>query len=64
MTPNEFRKIRHRLGLSTRALANLLGVSDGRTVRRWEAGTRFVPGPITRLMRLLATGKIKPADLA
>lgn len=54
MTPNELRKIRSQLGLSTAGLAKLLMVSDGRTVRRWEAGDREIPGPAIVLLRLLA----------
>ena len=57
MTPTEFRTIRHSLGLSTQRLARLLQVSDGRTVRRWEAGDRDIPGPAKVLMRWLSTGK-------
>ena len=64
MTPAEFKAIRHRLGLSAQALARVLGVSDGRTVRRWEAGDRDIPGPARVLMLLLKSGLIKPDDLA
>ena len=64
MTPADFRKIRHTLDLSAQHMARALGVSDGRTVRRWEAGDRDIPGPAIKLMRLLKRGKIKPADLA
>jgi len=69
MTPDEFREIRHALRLSTNHLARLLGVADGRTVRRWEAdpsrpGAREIPGPVVKIMRLLSANKITPADLA
>ncbi len=57
MTPSEFRAIRHSLGLSTQRLARLLEVSDGRTIRRWEAGDRDIPGPAKVVMRWLSTGK-------
>ena len=63
MTPAEFKSIRHALGLSAQGLARTLGVSGGRTVRRWEAGDRDIPGPAIKLMRLLERGKIKPKDL-
>lgn len=53
MTRAEFKTIRHGLNLSTQAMARLLRVSDGRTVRRWEAGERDIPGPAQVLMRLL-----------
>ena len=63
MTPTEFKRIRHNLGLSAQGMARALGVSDGRTVRRWEAGDRDIPGPAIRLMHLLKRGKITPQDL-
>jgi len=40
-----FRRCRQALGLSTAGMARALLVSDGRTIRRWEAGDRAVPGP-------------------
>ncbi len=64
MTPTEFRAIRHALGLSAQAMARLIQVSDGRTVRRWEAGERDIPGPVRVLMLSLSRGVITPADLA
>lgn len=45
MTPADFKAARQRLGLSQNALARALRVADGRTVRRWEAGQRDIPGP-------------------
>ena len=63
MTPTEFRRIRHALGLSAQGLARLLQVSDGRTVRRWEAGDRDIPGPVRVLMLILSSGVITPDDL-
>ena len=45
MTPTEFRKIRHALGLGTPRMARLLGVADGRTVRKWESSERPLAGP-------------------
>ena len=56
MTPAEFKSARHQLGLSANGLAKLFRVSDGRTVRRWEAGDRDIPGPAVVLMRWLITG--------
>jgi DNA-binding transcriptional regulator YiaG len=53
MTAAEFKTIRERLGLNTDGLAVVLGTYDGRTVRRWEATERRIPGPVQRLMRLL-----------
>lgn len=53
MTPEEFKRLRQSWGLSQNDIADLLGVADGRTVRRWEAGTREQPGPVVVLMRIL-----------
>ena len=53
MTPASFRAIRQHLGLSTAHMARVLLVGSGRTVRRWEAGERPVPGPVATLMALL-----------
>ncbi len=64
MTRHEFKTIRHALGLSAQGLARLLRVSDGRTVRRWEAGDRDIPGPAQGIMLLLEREKITPDDLA
>lgn len=38
--------MRAALGLSAGALAKIVRVEDGRTVRRWEAGEREIPGPV------------------
>ena len=46
MTPEDFRDTRLRLGLSQKEMASDLGVHDDRTVRRWEAGERRIPGEI------------------
>ncbi len=53
MTRHEFKTIRHTLALSAQGLARLLRVSDGRTVRRWEDGSRDIPGPAVVIMWLL-----------
>ena len=54
MTPAELRTIRAQLGLSQAGLAALLKVGSGRTVRRWEAGERDIPGPAAVALKLLA----------
>ena len=59
LTPSLFRKWRKKMGLSQEQLANLLQVRSGRTVRRWEAGDREIPGPVRVLMKWLITG-IRP----
>jgi len=47
MTPAELKAIRHSLGMSAEAFARLVRVANGRTVRRWEAAEKDIPGPIT-----------------
>ena len=54
LTPAEFREARQKLGLSQEQLSQLLQVGSGRTVRRWEAGERDIPGPVVVLMHWLA----------
>ena len=46
MTPSELKTARNALGLSAEGLARLVKVESGRTVRRWEAGERDIPGPV------------------
>jgi hypothetical protein len=43
--PDLFRRCRHALGLSAQGMASALRIADGRSVRRWEAGDRDIPGP-------------------
>ncbi|WP_024508414.1 helix-turn-helix transcriptional regulator [Bradyrhizobium sp. ARR65] len=45
-TPEALKDARAALGLSADALARTVRVEDGRTVRRWEAGEREIPGPV------------------
>ncbi|MBR1071138.1 transcriptional regulator with XRE-family HTH domain [Bradyrhizobium japonicum] len=45
-TPEALKDARASLGLSADALAKIVRVEDGRTVRRWEAGEREIPGPV------------------
>ena len=53
MTAAELKAARRDLGLSARGLALALQVSDGRTIRRWEAGENPVPGPVAVAVRLM-----------
>lgn len=53
MTPKQFQDTRERLGLSQAELALIFGVASDRTVRRWEAGERDIPGPVIVLMKLI-----------
>ena len=52
MTPAELKSKRHSLGLSAEAFARLVRVQSGRTVRKWEAGDRDIPGPIQVILDL------------
>lgn len=47
MTPFEFQSSRKRLGLSVDEMARALRLADGRSVRRYEDGSRDISGPIT-----------------
>jgi hypothetical protein len=50
MTPTELKEGRRKLGLSCARFAAAVGVTEGRTVRRWEAGDRDIPGPVIVLL--------------
>lgn len=52
MTPAELKSARHALGLSVEGFAQLMRV-EGRSVRRWEDGTRDIPGPAEAHLELL-----------
>ncbi len=53
MTPDDLRAARAALGLSAEGFARLVRVESGRTVRRWEAGERDIPGPVEVLVSAL-----------
>lgn len=46
LTPTDLKSARQNLGLSAAGFARLVKVESGRTVRRWEAGDRDIPGPV------------------
>ena len=52
MTPADLKSLRKQLGLSQAELAEALQVQSDRTVRKWEAGERDIPGPAQVLLRL------------
>ena len=64
MLCSTFRTIRHAFGYSAEGLARALRIQSGRTVRKWEAGDRDIPGPAQVVMLLLEQEKITPDDLA
>jgi len=62
MTATQFRNALHRLKLSQRGAAKLLG-ADGRTARRWALGERGIPPSVAILLRLMVAGKITAEDI-
>ena len=64
MTPEEFRSIRTKAGLSLDGLARVLRISDRASVHRWEKGQRAISGPVTVLMELLEAGELPTRFLA
>ena len=58
LTPEELRQIRKDAGLSQSKLARLLGLSNGRTIRRYESGELIPPGPVVKLYHMLREGKL------
>jgi DNA-binding transcriptional regulator YiaG len=53
MTPAQLKSARQALGLSAEGFARAVGVESGRTVRRWEAGDRDIPGPVIAWLDLV-----------
>jgi DNA-binding transcriptional regulator YiaG len=53
MRPDELKIARYALGLSAEGFAKLVQVESGRTVRRWEAGERDIPGPVIVIVKAL-----------
>ena len=53
MAPEELKHARHTLGLSAEGFALLVKVQGSRTVRKWEAGDRDIPGPVAVLTKAL-----------
>lgn len=64
MTPEDFKAIRQRLGLSLNELAGALGLSDKRTVDEIERGKRACSGPVAKLMRLWDAGRAEPSEFS
>lgn len=59
MTPAAFKSIRKRAGMTIRGLADLLRISDEKTIRRYERGDRAISGPVSLLMEMLDDGRLK-----
>ena len=56
MTPTQIKAIRERAGLTQDQLAKLLRLSDSRTIRRYEDGSRAVSGPVSIILEMLDEG--------
>ena len=57
VTHDDLKAARHALGLSAEGFAKLVGVESGRTVRRWEAGDRDIPGPVIVIVGALLSSR-------
>lgn len=57
MTPAELKAARQAFGLSAEGFARLVQVQGGRTVRRWEAHERDIPGPVVVLVQALMASR-------
>lgn len=56
VTPAQFKSIREKADLTQGQLARVLRLSDSRTIRRYEDGSRTVSGPVAILMEMLGEG--------
>jgi transcriptional regulator with XRE-family HTH domain len=63
-TPEELKAARQLLGLSAEALATMVRMGDGRTVRRWEAGDSEIPGPVIVILETALDYIRQKEDLA
>lgn len=52
MTPSQFKTDRQSLNLSQSQMAEALRLSGSRSIRHYEAGSRSISGPISKLMEL------------
>ena len=64
MTPAKFKRGREALGLSQKGLAEVFKVQSDRTIRKWEAGERAIPGPAVVLMTYWLQSGVKFAKVA
>jgi len=53
LSADEFKELRKKTGMSQGMLALFLGVS-AKTVEAWESKTNPIPGPVSRVLPLLA----------
>ena len=57
MTRQEFKQARLELGMTQEQMATAVGVTTGRTVRRWESGERGVNLSASMLVEILLRDK-------
>lgn len=57
MTRQELKQARLELGMTQDQMAAAVGVSNGRTVRRWESGERNVNPSASILVKMLLGAK-------
>lgn len=62
MTPDAFRALLERVGLSQVAAAKLLRV-DGRTARRWASGEAPIPFTAWAILTLIDQGLITEREI-
>jgi len=52
MTPDDFKEARWALNVNNTQLAEMLGASGSRIIRKWASGETPVPGPVSVLIML------------
>jgi len=53
LTPKQLKLARQKLGdISQEELAEMIGIRWARTIRKWEAGERAIPEPVSILIKL------------
>jgi transcriptional regulator with XRE-family HTH domain len=62
MSPSQYRAALARLGYSQEGVADLLGIGK-RTSQGYALGESPIPLSVEVLLKLMLTGKIKPADV-
>jgi hypothetical protein len=63
MTPDEYKRILSRLGLSQVRAGQWLGYHP-RTSQAWAIGEQAIPRPVAMLLRLMIRFELKPPDVS
>lgn len=58
MKPATVKAIRNRAGLTITGLADVLRISNERTIRRWEHGEVPISGPASIILEMLDNGEL------